>query len=89
LKGEKEAAYHIDFHLKDSRHWAVIRDMRVEWNKRVAQIDHLSIDPRDASVNELPILRGCGNSAPAVVILALSPATIVTLLTPGSSLAIK
>src|ERR1035437_1232721 len=44
LKGEKEAAYHIDFHLKDSKNWAVIHDLRVEWNGRVAQIDHLLID---------------------------------------------
>ena len=43
LKGEKEAAYHIDFHLKDSQNWAVIHDLRVEWNGRVAQIDHLLI----------------------------------------------
>lgn len=44
LKGEQEAAYHIDFHLKDNGNWAVIHDLRVEWNGRVAQIDHLLID---------------------------------------------
>lgn len=44
LKGEQEAAYHIDFHLKDSLNWAVIHDLRIEWNGRVAQIDHLLID---------------------------------------------
>jgi hypothetical protein len=44
LKGEQEAAYHIDFHLKDVAHWAVIHDLRLEWNGRVAQIDHLLID---------------------------------------------
>ena len=44
LKGELEAAYHIDFHLKDSPNWAVIHDLRIEWNGRVAQIDHLLID---------------------------------------------
>jgi hypothetical protein len=43
-KGEQEAAYHIDFHLKDSPNWAVIHDLRIEWNGRVAQIDHLLID---------------------------------------------
>lgn len=43
-KGEEEAAYHIDFHLKDSPNWAVIHDLRIEWNGRVAQIDHLLID---------------------------------------------
>src|ERR1051325_4382675 len=44
LQGEKEAAYHIDFDLKNSRNWAVIHDLRLEWNGRVAQIDHLLID---------------------------------------------
>jgi hypothetical protein len=43
-KGEQEAAYHIDFHLKDNPGWAVIHDLRIEWNGRVAQIDHLLID---------------------------------------------
>jgi hypothetical protein len=42
-EGEKEAAYHIDFHLKDSKNWAVIHDLRLEHNGRVAQIDHLVI----------------------------------------------
>ena len=36
LKGEQEAAYHIDFHLKDSKNWAIIHDLRIEWNGRVA-----------------------------------------------------
>src|SRR5690242_1676440 len=44
LKGEQEAAYHIDFHLKDNQNWAVIHDLRLEWNGRVAQVDHLLID---------------------------------------------
>ena len=44
MKGEQEAAYHIDFHLKDSQNWAVIHDLRVEWNGRGAQMDHLHID---------------------------------------------
>ncbi len=44
LKGEEEAAYHIDFHLKDNPNWAVLHDLRLEWNDRVAQIDHLLID---------------------------------------------
>ena len=43
-KGEDEAAYHIDFHLKSSPNWAVIHDLRLEWRGRVAQIDHLLID---------------------------------------------
>jgi hypothetical protein len=44
LQEEKEAAYHIDFHLKNNPNWAVIHDLRLEWNGRVAQIDHLLID---------------------------------------------
>jgi hypothetical protein len=43
-KGEAEAAYEIDFHHKLSRNWAVIHDLRVEYQGRVAQIDHLLIN---------------------------------------------
>lgn len=43
-KGEQETAYHIDFHLKPNPNWAVIHDLRLEWNGRVAQVDHLLID---------------------------------------------
>ncbi len=42
-KGEAEAAYEIDFHHKASRNWAVIHDLRIEHEGRVAQIDHLLI----------------------------------------------
>ena len=40
-KGEKDAAYHIDFGWKDGKNSAVIHDLRIEHNGRVAQIDHL------------------------------------------------
>lgn len=43
-KGEAEAAYEIDFHHKPSRNWAVIHDLRIEHQGRVAQIDHLLIN---------------------------------------------
>ena len=43
-KGESEAAYKIEFYLKASRKWAVIHDLRLEFNGRVAQIDHLLIN---------------------------------------------
>src|SRR5262245_6994434 len=43
-EGEREAAYHIDFHLKNSKNWAIIHDLRIEWNGRVAQIDHLLLN---------------------------------------------
>lgn len=41
LKGEQEAAYLIDFDLKDSRNTLVLHDLRFEIDGRVAQIDHL------------------------------------------------
>ena len=40
-RGEKDAAYHIDFGWKDGKNSAVIHDLRIEHNGRVAQIDHL------------------------------------------------
>ncbi len=43
-KGEAQSAYEIDFYLKDSKNWAVIHDLRLECNGRVAQIDHLLIN---------------------------------------------
>ncbi|MFH6973723.1 nuclease-related domain-containing protein [Neisseria sp. 23W00296] len=45
MAGEKEAAYHIDFHFGNpSKNWAVIHDFRVEYEGRVAQIDHLLLN---------------------------------------------
>ncbi len=41
IKGEKEAAYLLDFHLKASRNTAIIHDLRLDLDGRVAQIDHL------------------------------------------------
>lgn len=44
VKGEQEAAYLIDFQLKNSKNTAVIHDLRVQLGDgRVAQIDHLLI----------------------------------------------
>jgi hypothetical protein len=43
LEGEKEATYHIDFHLTAQPNWAVLHDLRIVCNDRVAQIDHLLI----------------------------------------------
>ena len=43
-KGEKDAAYTIDFFLAQKDEWAVIHDLRLEWQGRVAQIDHLLIN---------------------------------------------
>ncbi len=44
IKGEEEAAYHINFALKDSKTWVAIHDLRLKCNGRVAQMDHLLID---------------------------------------------
>jgi len=43
IKGEKEAAYLIDFDFKTSKNTMVIHDLRLKVNNRVAQIDHLLI----------------------------------------------
>ncbi len=42
-RGEREAAYFIDFELGTSRNYAIIHDLRIEHAGRVAQIDHLII----------------------------------------------
>jgi hypothetical protein len=42
-KGEKQAAYLIDFDWKKGKNYVVIHDLRVEHEGRVAQIDHLII----------------------------------------------
>jgi hypothetical protein len=44
IKGERDAAYLIDFHYGASKHRAVIHDLRLEHEGRVAQIDHLIIN---------------------------------------------
>jgi hypothetical protein len=41
MKGEQEAAYLIDFHLKDRESWIVVHALRLEIEGRIAQIDHL------------------------------------------------
>ena len=42
-KAEADAAYQLDFDLSDSQHWAIIHDLRIDLEGRVAQIDHLVI----------------------------------------------
>lgn len=44
IKGEKDAAYFINFYFKDSENWFVLHDLRLEYKGRVAQIDHLLIN---------------------------------------------
>jgi hypothetical protein len=43
LRGEQEAAYQIDFHLKESKRTVVIHDLRLDIAGRIAQIDHILI----------------------------------------------
>jgi hypothetical protein len=42
-KAEADAAYQLEFDLADSKHWAVIHDLRIDLEGRVAQIDQLVI----------------------------------------------
>jgi hypothetical protein len=44
VRGEKDAAYYIDFEFARSKRWAVIHDLRLKYLNRVAQIDHLLIN---------------------------------------------
>lgn len=43
FENEKQTAYLIDFELRDSKNYAVLHDLRFEYNGRIAQIDHLII----------------------------------------------
>lgn len=43
-KGERDAAYEIDFDYANEPQRVVIHDLRLEVDGRVAQIDHLIID---------------------------------------------
>jgi hypothetical protein len=45
IEGERDAAYHIDFHVQDRKNSGVIHDLRIELSDgRTAQIDHLLIN---------------------------------------------
>ena len=41
VEGEKDSAYYIDFYFGNSKNWAIIHDLRLEYKDQVAQIDHL------------------------------------------------
>ncbi|MFH7326724.1 nuclease-related domain-containing protein [Desulfurivibrio sp. C05AmB] len=43
-KGEKDAAYLINFDFGNSKNWAILHDLRLESNGLAAQIDHLLIN---------------------------------------------
>ena len=42
--GEDDSAYYINFYYGDSDRWIVIHDLRIEFNGKVAQIDHILIN---------------------------------------------
>jgi len=42
--GEEDAAYYINFYYANSKNWAVIHDLRIEYKGRSAQIDHILIN---------------------------------------------
>ena len=44
VRGEREAAYEIEFHLRDNPNRMTIHDLRLEVDGRVVQIDHLILD---------------------------------------------
>lgn len=43
-RGEQDSAYFLDFAFGKSKNVAIIHDLRIEWQGRVAQIDHLLIN---------------------------------------------
>ena len=43
-KGEKDAAYFINFYYEHSTNWAVIHDLRINHKGKVAQIDHILVN---------------------------------------------
>ena len=43
-KGEKDSTYYLDFDFGSSLNWAVIHDLRLEFENKLAQIDHLLIN---------------------------------------------
>ena len=43
LKGEREAAYEMEFTYGASKNWMLIHDLRIECEGQVAQIDHIAI----------------------------------------------
>ena len=44
VHGEQNSAYFLNFTFEKSKNFAVIHDLRIEWQGRVAQIDHLLIN---------------------------------------------
>ena len=41
MHGEQDSAYFLDFSYGNSKNFAIIHDLRIEWQGRIAQIDHI------------------------------------------------
>ncbi|MCG0275517.1 MAG: NERD domain-containing protein [Thermosediminibacteraceae bacterium] len=50
--GEKDVAYHLRFWYKDDQDVVVVNNLRLEYNDRIAQIDHLVAVPSGFLVME-------------------------------------
>ena len=57
-QAEKDNAYYLDFAFKDSSTVTLLHDIRIEYNGRVAQIDHILINRRGIEVLESKSFRG-------------------------------
>lgn len=44
IKGEAESAYQLQFHFGNHSEWVIINDLRLKYQGKVAQIDHLLIN---------------------------------------------
>lgn len=44
IKGEEESAYLMQFHFGNHPDWVIINDLRLQFQNKVAQIDHLLIN---------------------------------------------
>jgi hypothetical protein len=44
IKGEAESAYQLQFHFGNHPDWVIINDLRLQYQGKVAQIDHLLIN---------------------------------------------
>jgi len=51
-RSEKDNAYYLDFEFKDSTHSIILHDIRLEYNGRTAQIDHIFIGRTGVTVLE-------------------------------------
>ncbi|PIT22196.1 nuclease-related domain-containing protein [Snodgrassella communis] len=44
IKGEAESAYQLQFHFGNHPDWVIIHDLRLQYQSKVAQIDHILIN---------------------------------------------